>query len=262
MAFLLLSIALGAVTFALVRPALASDAGLTFASTDGRAVVVVFPLFLLITISLGLSFGIAMMMALILRELGQMLGYRLAGHGDALFRPIPLPGGEPMSRREPDHDLAEFFTLMTGAGLGLAPMLLAFAISDAFATGAPALAATARSYALAAGAVNVIALLPLWPLPGGQLLRLLVRARFPKLTGLATAAFAAFVLGLALSLHSPLMVAFGLLGALALAIQPTAPAPRPPLRPGEMWLGLAAYGVTLIAYAMAGWWVFTLALPG
>ncbi|HHS93741.1 MAG TPA: hypothetical protein ENK63_00135 [Rhodobacterales bacterium] len=258
MTFLLLSIALAGATVFVARPAFVSDPRVPVAFGDSRALVAVFPAYLAITLLIGLDFALAAMLALALRELGQVVGYRLAGHDDAQFRLIPLPGGPRASARAPDSTLAAAFILLMGAGFGLAPMVAGAALGEAAGEMAPALAQTARTYALAAGAVNFVLLLPIWPLPGGQFLRLAIEARAPRLGGPGAALLAAFVIGLSLSLHSISLLLIGGIGALALIAAKDTPPARARLGKGSLWLAMSAYLATLAAYALAGAWVIWL----
>lgn len=257
MTFLLLSFALVAATVFVVRPAFADSPRLPLAGTDGRAIVTIFPGFLAATLLVGLDFALAAMLALMVKELGHVIGYRLAGHGDVCFRLIPLPGGPAISARAPESDLTALFILLMGPGLGLAPMVAAVALGDAIATSSPALAQAARAYALAAGAVNFVALLPLWPLPGGRLLRMIVDARFPRISGLTGAALAAFVIGLSLTMHSMMLFLLGGLGAVTLFRQEASPE-RPRLTSMQVRIGFTAYFATLAAFFMSGAWVIRL----
>jgi hypothetical protein len=258
MTILLLSTMLVVATVIVVRPALAADPRVSIAGTDGRAIATIFPVFLATTLLFGLSFTVALILALAVKEMGHVLGYRLAGHDDARLRLVPLPGGPAISARPPANDLAALFVLLMGPGLGLAPMVAAFALGEALAGPAPALAGAARSYALAAGAVNFLALLPLWPLPGGRLLQLIVRARFPRLGGLSAAALSAFAIGMSLTLHSLLLFLLGLLAALALVLRPQSLPERPRLSRAQIRIGFTAYFATLSAFFMGGWWVVRL----
>ncbi|WP_281842937.1 hypothetical protein [Sinisalibacter aestuarii] len=256
MTYLLLAILLVAATAHLVRPALAATHQLSVSVTDTRVLVALFPAILSVTLVFGLTFALALILALLVKEMGHVLGYRLAGHDDAQLRLLPLPGGPGISARAPANDAAALFILLMGPGFGLAPMVLAFALGAALQSTAPALADTARSYALAAGAVNFIALLPLWPLPGGRLLQLLMRARFPHLRGLVAAALTAFAIGLSLTLHSGLLFLVGLLTALALVLRPgDMQSTRPRLSRAQARTGFFAYFASIAAYFMGGWWV-------
>jgi len=257
MTFLLLSFALVAATFFVVRPAFVESPRLPVTGTDGRAIVTIFPAFLIATLWVGLDFAFAAMVALMVKELGHVIGYRLAGHSDAHFRLIPIPGSPAISARAPDSDLTALFVLLMGPGLGLAPMVAAVALGDTVAASSPALAQAARAYALAAGAVNFVALLPLWPLPGGRVLRMIVEARFPRVSGLTAAALAAFVIGLSLTLHSMMLFLLGALGAVTLIRQDASP-DRPRLTRMQVRIGFTAYFATLAAFFMSGAWVIRL----
>ena len=258
MAFLLLSFALVAATAHLVRPAVASGQPIALARFDGRGVVAVFVIIVAAAMLLGLGPALALMLAFLVKELGHVLGYRLAGHDDARLRLLPLPSGPPISDRAPAGDLAAFFILLMGPVFGLAPMIAAFALGAAFAETAPAFADAARAYALAAGALNFVALLPVWPLPGGRLTRMVIEARFPAVGGLAAAALCAFTLGLAVTWSSALLFLLGLVGGLALVVRPAGPVARARLSRAQTRIAFTAYFATLAAYFLAGWWVLKL----
>lgn len=260
MALLTISLLLAAKTFALVWPAVAGVPAMPFAAPDRRAALLTLPILVVIAAGFGPGFALATVMALLLQEFGQVLGHRLTGNWDARLRPIPVPGAAPATGRVPAHDLAELVVLMTGVGLGLAPMVFGFALGNALAETAPALAQAAWSFALATGAVNAISLLPFWPLPGGRIFTLLLRPHLPRQTGRALAASSAFILGLALTMHSPLLAAFSLLALMALQFRPYQPPKRPPLKGNEFVLGLAAYGTTFAAFLCGGWWAFAPAM--
>lgn len=258
MAFLLLSMVLVAATVFVVRPAVASGPRIGLAHFDGRGVLVVFVIVVAASLVVGLGFAVALLLAALVKELGHVLGHRLAGHADAQFRLLPLPGGPPISARAPSSDLAAFFILLMGPVFGLAPMIAAFALGAALAPTAPAFAEAARAYALAAGALNFVALLPLWPLPGGRLTRMVVEARFPRVGGLAAATLSAFTIGLAITWSSALLFLLGLVGGLALVVRPTGTRARPPLAASDLRIAFTAYFATLAAYFLGGWWVLKL----
>lgn len=258
MTFLLLSICLVAATLLLVRPVFAAGPRLALAQFDGRGVVILFICVVALALVAGLGFAIALMLAALVKELGHVFGHRLAGHDDARLRLLPLPSGPPISTRPPANDLSAAFILLMGPGLGLAPMVAAFALGAALTDTAPALAQAARTYALAAGALNFVALLPLWPMPGGRLTRMIIEARFPNVGGLGAAALAAFAIGLALTWGSALLFLLGLIAVLALVIRPTPSADRPRLTRAQGRISFTAYFATLGAYVLGGWWVLKL----
>ena len=255
MTFLLLSMALVALTLLVVRPVMAAGARLSLANSSGIAVVGAFGVAVPVALLFGIEFALALLAAWQLKELGHALGYRLAGHPEARLRLMPLPGCEKPTERTPESDLAALFVALMGPGLSLAPMVVAFALGEALATSAPALAHGARSFALAAGGLNFLALLPLWPLDGGRLMQLIVEARFPRVSGLSAAALAAFLVGLSVTLHSALLFLLALVGALALVRRPRRRPGRPRLTPAQVRIGFAAYFASLSAFFLGGWWV-------
>lgn len=258
MTFLLLSMVLVTATIIVVRPAVESGPPLTFGHFDGKGVVAVFAGFVSVALFLGIGFSFALVLAMLMKELGHVLGYRLAGHEDARFRLMPLPGGRPISGRAPANDLAAFFIALMGPGLSLAPMIAAFALGEVLAEPAPALALAFRTFAFATGALNFLALLPIWPLDGGRLMRLIVQARFPDMGPLAATAFSALLIGMSWTMHSMLLFLLGLVGALALAISRDRPEARAPLSRAQIRIGFTAYFATLSAFFLAGWWVLRL----
>jgi hypothetical protein len=258
MTFLLLSMALVAFTLWVVQPAMGGGPGLRLAHVNGIGVLSVFAATLALALFFGLEFALSLLAVWLLKELGHVLGYRMAGHTDARLQLLPLPGGPTASATAPKSDLAAFFVLMMGPVLCLAPMVAAFALGQALAGPAPAIAHAARSFALAAGALNFVALLPLWPLPGGELTRLIVAARFPRVSGLSAAALAAFTIGLSLTWHSSLLFLLGLVAGLALTVRPPADTPRPRLTAAQTRIGFTAYFATLSAFFLGGWWVLRL----
>lgn len=258
MAFLLLSFGLVVATFLVVRPAVVQGPPLAVSPFDGKGVLVVFVLVVSAAMVVGLGLAAAFLAALIVKDLGHFLGHRLVGHPDTQLRLLPLPGGPMISTFAPRSDLAAFFVVLMGPGLGLAPMAAAFALAAAFAESAPALAGAARNFALASGALNFVALLPLWPLPGGRLARMVIDARFPHIGGLSAAALSAFTIGLSLAWSSGLLFVLGLLAALALVLRPPLLADRPRLTRHEARIAFTAYFATLGAFFLGGWWVLKL----
>lgn len=258
MTFLLLSLVLVAATVSVVRPAMAEGAPLPIASPNGIAIVALFPLTLGVVLFLGPQFALAFALAWLLKELGHVLGYRLAGHDDARLRLLPMPGTQANSARAPDSDLAAFFILLMGPGLSLAPMVAAFAVSDVFAADAPGLASAARAFAFAVGALNFVALLPLWPLDGGRLIRIIVQARFPRIGGLAAVFFAALLVGMSWTTQSTFLFLLGIVSGLALVAGQPRPEDRPTLTRRQVRIGFTAYFAALSAFFLSGWWVLRL----
>lgn len=259
MTFLLLSILLVAATLWVARPVLAGGGlRLNLDSVDGRGVLGTFAAMSAGALVLGLEFAVGLLVAALVKSAGHLIGHRLVGDSDAEFRLVAFPGGPEAAGQTPRDDLGAFFILLMGPGFGLAPMVAAFALGHVLAETAPGLAEAFRTYALAAGALNFVSLLPLWPLAGGRLMQLIVEARFPRVSGLAAAALAAMFVGMSLTMQSLMLFLIGLVAGLALIVRPPKSAPRPSLTRSEARIGFLAYFTTLAAYFTAGWWVLTL----
>lgn len=259
MTFLLLSMILVVATLWVARPVLAAgNLRLNVNDLDGRGVLGAFAAVSATALVLGLEFSVALLIAALVKSAGHLIGHRLIGDRDAGFRLVAIPGGPEAAGEAPKDDLAAFFLLLMGPAFGLAPMVAAFALGDLLATTAPAAAHAFDAYALAAGGLNFVALLPLWPLSGGRLVQLIVEARFPRVTGLAAAALAAMFIGMSVTMHSLLLFLIGLIAALALVVRPPRATPRPHLDRGQTRIGFLAYFATLSAYFTAGWWVLAL----
>jgi hypothetical protein len=259
MTFLLISLLLVAATLWVARPALAAG-GLrpSFNQLDGRGVLGTFAAVSAAALVFGIEFAVGLLIAALVKSTGHLVGHRLVGDASADFRLVAFPGGPVAAGAAPRDDLAAFFILLTGPGFGLAPMVAAFALGNLVAESAPALAEAFRTYALAAGALNFVSLLPLWPLAGGRLVQLIVEARFPRVSGLAAAALAAMFVGMSLTMPSLLLFLIGLVAALALIVRPPQSTPRPCLTRAQTRIGFLAYFAMLSAYFTAGWWVLTL----
>lgn len=258
MASFVVSLLLVAATVWMARPVLASG-GLRpdFNKVDGRVVLGLFAALSAMALVLGIDLAVGLLVAALVKAAGHLIGHRLVGDTTAEYRLVAFPGGPEAAGARAEDDLAAFFVLLMGPGLGLAPMVAAFTIAGLFAESAPGLAAPLRAYALAAGALNLVALLPLWPLAGGRLVQLIVEARFPQVTGLAAAMVAALFIGMSLTMQSLLLFLAGAVAGLALVLRPPQSTPRPCLSRAQSRIGFLAYFATLAAYFTAGWWVLT-----
>lgn len=256
--FFVLSMMLVVATFWVARPVLVSGGLRVSLDVDGRGVLGTFAAVSAAALVLGFDFAVGLLIAALVKSAGHFVGHRLIGDYSAGFRLVPFPGGPEAAGRAARDDLAAFFVVLMGPGLGLAPMIAAFALGDALAETAPAAAQTLKGYALAAGALNFVALLPLWPLAGGRLVQFIVEARFPDVSRLTASALAAMFIGMSLTMQSGLLLLVGVVAALALGLRPPKNLARPRLTRAQARIGFLAYFATLAAYFTAGWWVLTL----
>ena len=141
MTFLLLSILLVAATLWVARPVLAGgNLRPGFENVDGRGVLGTFAAVSAAALVLGIDFAVGLLVAALIKSAGHLVGQRLAGDEAAEFRLVPFPGGPEAAGDTPRNDLGAFFILLMGPGLGLAPMVAAFALFHVFADTAPHLA--------------------------------------------------------------------------------------------------------------------------
>ena len=130
----------------------------------------------------GWLYGLALCLAVAVHEYGHVLAYRICGHDDARFRLIPILGGVAISGRLPASQDKAFFIALLGPAFCLAPMGLAFALSDLLLSTSYEAAEALFVFALVLGAFNFFNLLPFWPLDGGRMLQILCQTFAPAFT--------------------------------------------------------------------------------
>jgi Zn-dependent protease len=203
----------------------------------------------------GPMLGVALALAVALHELGHVVAYRLIGHTDARFRLIPLIGGVTISKRSPDTQAGDFFVSLMGPGFCLAPMALAYALSDMTYDIAPGMSDMLLTFAVATGALNFLNLLPFWPLDGGHCVRLLMDTFAPRLAPASTIAMsAAFAVG-ALWIKSLMLFLFALIGAKSIIRANETASSRHPMSLRCALLAGGAYLATGMAHLFAGSWL-------
>ncbi len=253
--FVILSMALLALTAAMVRPALAGGSGLLLTGFDGTGVILAFSGFVAVALVLGPVFSFALMLAFLLHEFGHVVAYRLAGHTDVRFRLIPIWDGARISNQAPRSDLDAFFIALMGPGVSLAPMVVSFALSEVLLPLSPATADLFWQFALATGVLNFVSLLPLWPFDGGRCIRIMLQSIFPNIGPLAAMSMSVILAALAILLHSVMLCLIALVGAISLVAKRGEPSKGPPLTLEQLRLALAAYFAALASFFLAGWWV-------
>ncbi len=256
MALLLLSIGLAMAAFIVVRPVVEGSPAPLPAAFDSRGLLGAFTVVFPIAVVWGVETVLALTVALGLRELGTGLGRSLAYGGAPWVRLVPTL---PTRLWHPyEAPLAAAFTLFSGAVVSLPPMAAALTLAPMLAESAPKAAHTLLTFVHVCGALNLLLLLPVWPLPGGKLARALIEAHSPGTGRTAAAISAAFTVGLALTLQSALMLLVGTAGALLAGLRP-APDTRV-TRPvaGHVVLVVTLWTVLVLAHALTGAWAFSL----
>lgn len=216
----------------------------------GGGIVIAFTLFVVAAIAVGPLVSASVLLSLFLYELGQTLARRSLGMEEARLRLLPLPLVTARSR--PSHDpAAEAYVTLMGAGLSIAPMTLAFALAQAFETGAPQLAGVAQTFAVTCGAVNFLLLLPFRPLDGGRCVDVVARSFWPSLGPVITL-FLVSTFASAAYTHQSL--GFLVLAGIGLqALLPRRHLTELPVSPNTALLILSTYSFTLATHFFAAW---------
>lgn len=197
----------------------------------------------------GPLYGLALILTVVIHEYGHVAAFRITGHADARFRLVPLMGGYAISDRAPSTEAEEFFVSIAGPALSLAPMVLAYALSEIVDPWSRPLADFLWIFAATTAALNFLNLLPFWPLDGGRCLRTVVHALEPRAALAATVAMSAAFAAAAVAVGSVLLLVVALVGAATTL-------PRrddlPGMTPREARLAFGAHVFTAAAHFAGG----------
>lgn len=204
---------------------------------------------------LDLDYGIALVSAVVMHEIGHVVAYRLMGHRDATFRLLPVLAMRPISQSAPRSEAHEFFIALMGAGFSIAPMVTAMLMSQGIESFYPRLATGLTIFASTVAALNFINLLPLWPLDGGRLLHMLGRSLCPSLTTRLLLGASAIAAAVALQMQSLQLVVICLLGIHALMNPEQFENKSAPMSHRTALYGLAAYVTITATHLVGGAWL-------
>jgi Zn-dependent protease/uncharacterized membrane protein len=158
---------------------------------------------------LGWETGIIFVGLLVLHELGHLVSFRMIGQpwGKIIF--MPFLGGVAVSR-VPHLRLADdAFCALMGAGLSLLALMPAVIVT-AWDIQSPHLVQTSYVIAAIAGALNVLNLLPVFPLDGGRVLRALMQSVLPAHVRTSMFAVAGIVAIIGWWMHNPVIIAIAI----------------------------------------------------
>ena len=200
----------------------------------------------------GWAFGIAIILAVALHEFGHVVAYRVCGHSDARFRLIPILGGVAISNRLPASQGQAVFIALMGPAICLAPMTLAFALSELTYPSAPVLSEFLYSFAMVLGSFNFFNLLPFWPLDGGRMVQILAQTFIPWATRQVSIAMTVLGAGLAFIAQSYIILFFILISWGALMQSEQILGLQRPMSKVDGLIALAAYGFTAVTFFLGG----------
>ncbi len=155
---------------------------------------------------LGWEIGVIFVGLMVLHEFGHLISFRLIGQpwGKVIF--IPFLGGVAVSR-VPHLKLADdAFCAIMGAGLSMIALVPAVIMST-WQIGSPGAVHLAYVIAAIAGGLNLLNLLPVFPLDGGRLLRAVMQSVLPGHVRIAMFMVAGMVAIGGVFLQNPVLVA-------------------------------------------------------
>ena len=206
----------------------------------------------------GPLFGIAIIIAVVIHEYGHVAAFRVAGHADARFRLIPLMGGVAISDTMPDSQEKDFFITLMGPAIGLGPMILALGLSGIMWDISEQAAVFLSTFAVVTGALNFFNLLPVWPLDGGHMMRVIAHAFWPPLAYLLAIPMSAALVITAIGMQSYVLLFFALLGVHSLASSDMLAQVEHPLSRKRALLATGAYIFTAATFFFGGGYSFFL----
>lgn len=218
-----------------------------FEGFDGIGVIGAFVVACIGALAFGPINGLALVLALVLHDLGHLAALRALGRETVTLRMVPL--SLVSSRAEaPDDDDARAFHALLGAGMSVGPLALAATAAATLPTG-PA-QQFLSALALSIGALGAFSLLPFRGLDGGEVLDRVARSLSPIVIHLAAATAASALVVIAWRALSPWPALLAVAGLATLAFAP-ARSGRPAMAPARANLAFLAYAATLAAHVAA-----------
>lgn len=259
MLFLLPALLLLVVSLRLLRPVTTQGVLWRETAPDAQAWLLIFAGFVAMAALLGPLLAGAMVAGLALQRLGLMVGAWATGRKRPTHQSWARGWG--LVPDLPGDDLHALYALLLGPSIALGPLVLATSLAEGLAPGPAQQVATYLSLGL--GAAGLLALLPLWPMPGGQVLALLARALRPGAERAAMLAVTLGLIALAVRQDLPLLAGLAGLSGVVWALHPLQARPSAPPRPLPRGTRARAFGIWLAAFGahlITGFWLFTLPL--
>ncbi len=199
----------------------------------------------------GIMAGLALIFTVIVHEFGHVAAFRVAGHQDATFRLVPLFGGVAISKTQPKTDLDSFYISIMGPGICLALMCISFLLADVLMEISVTAAIFFWYLAMITGFLNFFNLLPLWPLDGGRIFRVLTQTFSPKLGYYISIGTCVLLIGYSIYTRSFLLTIFAVYALQSALATPTYRARRS-LSAAQLIMATGAWICMLAAFGLGG----------
>lgn len=198
-----------------------------------------------------------LVIAIAVHEYGHVLGYRLAGHPAPVFRLLPF-GGVAMSERGAASQAENAFVALMGPGFSLVLVVLATIVWALFAGGLPTedgwrvlIAGLAYQALVFVSLLNILNMLPFYPLDGGRALRAILSVAGRRLALVVTLTLSALAGVMGILSQWPLVILLALIGALAAISEDKRELEIRPMSPGESLIATLLFAAIVGAYLAA-----------
>ncbi len=234
------------------------------ARSAGSALSLFSALITVATFALLIGWEMAVLLAsiLVIHELGHLISFRMVGQpwGRVMF--VPFIGGVAVSRMRHTRLADDVFCALMGAGLSLILLLPAFYVyfsADIEAAGR--YQTLALTGAALAGAINLLNLMPIFPLDGGRVMRAAFQSIAPTHVRHWMFAIAGLIGGAALMLQNSILAALAVIAFFQSRRLGPPAADMKTMTPGSIAV-LGTFYAGLIAAHGTAFWLFSGTLLG
>lgn len=200
-------------TFLSLRGGWKLERGFKFPEVSGEAIGAAVLSIAAAVYFIGPMGGLALIVSVVVHEFGHVAAYRVCGHTDARFRLVPLFGGVAISDQIPYSQARDYYITAMGPGICLALMLASMFLEDVFVEVNYDIYVFFWYLTGITAAMNFFNLLPLWPLDGGRMTRIITNAFSPALAHYVTLTMSAALVVIGLSTQSLMITAFAIMSA-------------------------------------------------
>jgi hypothetical protein len=253
MLLVLTAIMLCAILSVSLHGAIVDGPRVDFVGFNGVSVLIGFVLFLGASVLVGPMVGFSLIVSALLHEWGRVLAHRMIGNGNVRFRLLPFVTRVAVSDQPVQTEGAAFLVAIMGSAISVAPLALAYALSEVLSPAYPTLASAFFIFAVTCGALNFVILLPFAPLTGGVCTRLFAVNFWPALAPGMTVFMAAMCASAGLRTGSVALLILAVVGAQSLLHR--GKTTLAPMGPQNALTAMATYTFVMATHFSAGYWI-------